>query len=137
MNTLCVYDDDNNTYNYIRCIKMELAMQIISSDQTVRNDTIENLKEFNSQTLWRKAKRGEELVSMMPAIKKAFILLGDDIVDLSTENDALKNRIGDYDQKWLEETKANLLKDINDEKRANLIMSRMKKQMNKNISKCN
>ena len=74
---------------------------------------------------------------MMPAIKKAFNLLGDDIVDFSTENDALKNQIGDYDQKWSEESKANLLKDINDEKRANLIMSRMKKQMNKNINNCN
>ena len=116
---------------------MELATQIISSDQTVRNDTIEDLKEFNSQSLSTKAKRGEELVSMMPAIKKAFNLLGDDIVDLSTENDALKNQIGDYDQKWLEESKTKLLKVINDEKRANLIMSMMKKQMNKNINLCN
>ena len=68
---------------------------------------------------------------MMPAIKKAFDLLGDDIVDLSTENNALKNQIGDYDEKWLQESKAKLLKQIDDEKRANLIMSRMKKQMNK------
>ena len=112
-------------------------MQKISSDQTVRNDTIEDLKEFNSQSLSTKAKRGEELVSMMPAIKKVFNLLGDDIVDLSTENDALKNQIGDYDQKWLKESKAEILKEINDEKRANLIMSRMKKQMNKNINNCN
>ena len=69
----------------------------------------------------------------MPAIKKAFNLLGDNIIELSVENDALKNQIGDYDQKWLEESKAKLLKNINDEKRANLIMSMMKKQMNKNI----
>ena len=65
----------------------------------------------------------------MPAIKKAFNLVGDDIIDLSVENDALKNQIGDYDQKWLQESKAKLLIDINDEKRAILIMSRMKKQM--------
>ena len=70
---------------------------------------------------------------MIPAIKKAFNLLGDDIIELSVENDALKNQIGDYGQKWLEELKTRLLKDINDEKRANLIMSRMKKQMRKNI----
>ena len=68
---------------------------------------------------------------MMPAIKKAFNILGDDIIELSTENDVLKNQIGEYDQKWLDESKARLLKDINDKKRANLIMSRMKKQMNK------
>ena len=106
-------------------------MQLGSSDQSVRNDTIQDLKDFNQQSLSTQAKKGEQLVSMMPAIKKAFNLLGDDIIELGVENDALKNQIGDYDQKWLEESKTKLLKDINDEKRANLIMSRMKKQMNK------
>ena len=67
----------------------------------------------------------------MPAIKKIFISLGDDIVDLSSKNDALKNKIGSYDEKWLEESKAKILKQIDDEKRANLIMSRLKKQMEK------
>ena len=70
----------------------------------------------------------------MPAFKKAFILLGDDIVDLSAENDTLKNKIGDYDEKRLEESKHKMLKEIDDEKRANLIMSKMRKQMNKNIN---
>ena len=106
-------------------------MQIISTDKTVRKDTIEDLKEFNSQSLSTRAAKGEQLVSMMSAIKKAFNLLGDDIVDLSTENDALKNKIGDYDEKWLQESKTKLLKDIDDKKRADLIMSRMKKQMEK------
>ena len=30
---------------------MNLAMQIICTDKTVRNDTIEDLKDFNSQSL--------------------------------------------------------------------------------------
>ena len=106
-------------------------MQLSSNDKTVRNDTIQDLKDFNQQSLTTQAKKGEQLVSMMPAIKKAFNLLGDDIVELSTENDALKNKIGSYDEKWLEESKLKLLKEIDDEKRANIIMSRMKKQMNK------
>ena len=110
---------------------MELAMQIISNDNIVRNDTVQDLKEFNQQSLTTQAKKGEQLVSMMPAIKKAFDLLGDDIIDLSTENDALKSKIGSYDENWLEESKAKLLEQIDDEKRANLIMSRMKKQMEK------
>ena len=57
--------------------------------------------------------------------------MGDDIVELSVENESLKNQIGQYDDKWLEDSKAKLLKDIDKEKRANLIMSRLKKQMNK------
>ena len=106
-------------------------MQLSSNDKTVRTDTIEDLKEFNQQSLTTQAKKGEQLVSMMPAIKKAFNLMGDDIIELSTENDALKNKIGSYDERWLDESKAKLLKEIDDEKRANIIMSRMKKQMNK------
>ena len=106
-------------------------MQLISTDETVRSDTLQDLKDFNQQSLSTQAKKGEQLTAMMPAIKKAFNVLGDDIIELSTENDVLKNQIREYDQKWLEESKAKLLKDINDEKRANLIMARMKKQMNK------
>ena len=106
-------------------------MQIISNDNSVRNDTIQDLKEFNQQSLTTQAKKGEQIVSMMPAIKKAFNLMGDGIVDLTVENDALKNQIGEYDEKWLEESKNKMLKEIDDEKRSNLIMTRMKKQMNK------
>ena len=46
---------------------------------------------------------------MMPAVKKAFNLMGDDIVELSTENDALRNRKGSYDEKWLEKFEARSL----------------------------
>ena len=68
---------------------------------------------------------------MMPAIKKAFNLMGDDILELSVENESLKNQIGDYDEKWLQESKAKLLKEIDGGNRAKLNMSRIKKQMNK------
>ena len=105
-------------------------MQIISTDKTVRSDTIQDLKEFNDQSSTTQTTKGEQLVSMMPAIK-AFILLGDDIVELSTENDASKNKIGPYLEKWLDESEAKLLTQIDDEKRANLVTSRMKKQMEK------
>ena len=108
-------------------------MQLSSTNQTIRNDAMQDLNEFNQQSLSTRAKKGEQLTAMMRAIKKAFNLLADDIVDLSAENDTLKNKIGEYDEKWLEESKAKLLKDIDDEKRANLIMTRMKKQMDKKI----
>ena len=67
----------------------------------------------------------------MPAIKKAFNLMGDDIIELDAENQTLKNKIGVYDEKWLEESKARLLKQIDDDKRASIIMEKMKKQLSK------
>ena len=60
--------------------------------------------------------------------------MGDDIVELSSENDALKIKIGSYDEKWLKESKANMLKQIDDDKRANLIMSRIKKTDGKTMN---
>ena len=89
-------------------------MQIISNDQTVKNDTIQGLKDFNSQSLATQVKKGEELVSMMPAIKKVSDLMGDDIVDLSTKNKTSKNQTGDYDRKWSEKAKPRPLQEIND-----------------------
>ena len=82
-------------------------MQESSTDKTVRND----LKEFNFQSLTTQIKKGELLVSMMPAFEKAFNLMGDDVV---------------------QESKAKLLIEVDYDKRASSIMSKMKKQMNKN-----
>ena len=107
-------------------------MQIISNDKTLRSNTVQDLKEFNSQSLSTQAKKGEQVFSMMPAIKKAFDSMGDDIVELSTANGTLKNQLCVYDENWLKESKAKLLKQIHDEKRANLNMCRMKKRW-KNI----
>ena len=46
-------------------------MQIIFYDKTVRIDTVHDFKEFNSQSLATQAKKGGQLVSMVPALKKA------------------------------------------------------------------
>ena len=34
--------------------------------------------------------------------------MGDDIVELSTENETVKNKKDSYDEKWLEKSKAKL-----------------------------
>ena len=52
---------------------MELAMEIFSNDRTIRSETIQDLKDFNSQSLSTQAKKGVQIVSMMPAIKKLLI----------------------------------------------------------------
>ena len=58
---------------------MNLAIQRIANDKTVRSVTVQDIKDFNNQSLATQAQKGEQLVSMMPAIKKTFNLLGDDI----------------------------------------------------------
>ena len=118
---------------HIRNLKMELALQFISNERTVRSNTVQDLKDVNSQSVATQAKKGEQLVSVMPAIRKALSLMSDHIVELSTENETLNNKLGSYDENWLEESTAKLLNQLDDEKRVNLIISRTQKQMKKNI----
>ena len=64
-------------------------------------------------------------------MQKAFHLFRDDILELSSENESLKSKKGSFDEKWSEESKGELLKQIEDEKGASLIMSRKQKQEKK------
>ena len=86
-----------------------------------------DLKEFISQSLATQARKGEQVVFMMLVFNKAFDLMCDDIVEFSTEKDALKDKIGSYDEeKWLKKPKAKRLKLIDIDKRSNLFMSTRK-----------
>ena len=76
-----------------------------------------DIKEFNDQSLATQAKKGEQLVSMMLAFKKAFDLMGDDITDFSYKKRCVKkNRL--LGLKWLDKCKAKLLNQVDNEKRA-------------------
>ena len=52
---------------------MELAMHIISNDKTVRSQTVQDFKDFNSKSLVTQEKKGAQVVSMLPAIINLLI----------------------------------------------------------------
>ena len=83
----------------ITSFKLELAMQINSKDKTVRSKAVQCLKMFISQFLSVQAIKVEHLVSMMPAVKKAFDLMGDDKLGLPTKKESLKTEKGSHDKK--------------------------------------
>ena len=66
-------------------LQTDLTKQTISDNKTVRSDTVKDIREFNSKSLAIQAKTKEKLVCMIPANGKAFDLMGDDIVQSSTE----------------------------------------------------
>ena len=53
-------------------IQTDLAMQIIFKDKTVRSDTIQDLKEFNSQSLSSQAKKGRTVDFNDACYQKSF-----------------------------------------------------------------
>ena len=77
---------------------MEWAMQLISNDKIVGSNTVKDSKDVNSQSSTTQAEKGEQLLLMMPANKKSFGLMGDDIVKLLTENIFMTKKIGSYDE---------------------------------------
>ena len=79
---------------------MELAIQLASNDKTVREETIQDLKNFESQSSMTQAKTGERLLAFLPAIEKRFITLGDEVMELKTEIFILKNIRRDNHQKY-------------------------------------
>ena len=58
--------------------------------------------------------------------------MADHIVDLSTKHESLKDKLGSYDENWLEKSKTTLLKQFHCDERGNFIMSRMQKQIKNN-----
>ena len=77
---------------------MELAMQTFSNDKSMRYDTVQTFENLTSRPLVTKAEKGEDLISMMFAIKKVFVLMDGHIVERATENKILKSRIGSHDE---------------------------------------
>jgi hypothetical protein len=110
---------------------MEQTIELLKTDSTVRKEIIEDIKDFKNQTLSTQAKKGEQLIAMMPAVKKAFNMMADDIYELSTENEILKDKIGDYDENWLKESKDKLMSNTTEDKKNKLMLQRMQRQMNK------
>ena len=89
---------------------MKLAKLFVFKDQTVKSNTTQGLKDRNTQSLSTQAKKAEQLVAMMQLIRKALALLGDDIVELPTENEMLKVEISSNEEKWLEKSKSNTIR---------------------------
>ena len=104
-------------------------MQILSNDKMIRSNTVQDSKDFNPQSSTTKAKKSKHLVSMMPAIEKALDIVGEDIVESSTDNESLKRRF--FGGKWLKESKTRPLRQLENSKTANFSMSRIQKQMKK------
>ena len=70
MNDQCLDEILDNIDIYIYT---DVAMQIISTDKFIRSQTVQDLKDLNFQSLATQAKKGEQLVSRMPAIGKLLI----------------------------------------------------------------
>jgi 3-deoxy-D-manno-octulosonate 8-phosphate phosphatase KdsC-like HAD superfamily phosphatase len=68
---------------------------------------IRELVELNKQNVATQAKKAEELTANLAVYNEAIKMMGDEIFDLGVENEALRDKIGAVDEKWLDESKNN------------------------------
>ncbi len=57
--------------------------------------------------------------------------MGDDIYDLGIENEALRRKLGEIDEKWLGESKNRIKVSYDDARKNKFILESMKRQIQK------
>jgi len=106
-------------------------VEFLKSDPIVRQQIKADLIEYNKQGLVTQAKKGEELTAIVPVIKQAIQIMGDDIYELGIENEILRDKMGNVDEKWLSQTKVNIMSKTMIPEKNNYILNRMKNQIAK------
>ena len=109
---------------------MEEALQILKENKNVRQEGIQAVNEFRKENLSNQAKQGEKLVAIMPGVKAAFEMMTDEIYELGTENDQLKEFIGEENMEIVNKNHKKLLQDTknNNNIRNSYVYNRMKKK---------
>ncbi len=64
----------------------------------------------------------------MPGLKKAFEMMRDDNFELVNENNVLKEKIGDIDDKWLQESKRKIVSNTEDAEKNKVLLVQMQLQ---------
>ena len=72
---------------------MNLAIHFALFDKIIREETTRELKFYKSESLLTQTEREEEKQANSPAIRKDFIILGDEVMELDREKFNLKTNI--------------------------------------------
>ena len=61
-------------------LQLNLAIQLLSIDRITKEETVQELKDWKSQSLTAFVKRVEEIVAMFRAFRKKYIVMGDEFI---------------------------------------------------------
>ena len=78
---------------------------------------IKELVELNKQNVATQARKAEELTANLVVYNETIKMMGEEIFDLGVENEALRDKIGEVDEKWLSESKNRIKLSYNDAKK--------------------
>ena len=110
---------------------MSEILEYVKSQKDTKLKIREELVELNKQNVATQAKKAEELTANLVVYNEAIIMMGDEIFDLGVENEALRDKIGEVDEKWLGESKNRIKLSYDDARKNKFILERMKRQTQK------
>ena len=64
---------------------MDLAIQLSSNDKILREESMRELREYKTNSILTKSRRGEEIEAMFPAFEKRLSILGEEMIEVVTE----------------------------------------------------
>ena len=110
---------------------MSEILEYVKCQKDTKLKIREELVELNKQTIATQAKKAEELIANQIVYVEAIKMMGDDIFDLGIENEALRDKLGEVDEKWLSESKIRIKLSYDDVRKNKFILERMKRQSQK------
>ncbi|SRR6266487_460857 len=110
---------------------MSEILEYVKGQKDTKLKIREELVELNKQTIATQAKKAEELIANQIVYVEAIKMMGDDIFDLGIENEALRDKLGEVDEKWLSESKIRIKLSYDDVRKNKFILERMKRQSQK------
>ncbi len=110
----------------------EIIEYIKGQDATI-NKIMNDLTDFNNQNLESQAAKGRQLIANQVVYSEAIKMMGDEIFELGIENETLREKIGEVDEKWLQESKERNKLIYDDTSKNQFILERMKRQYNKKL----
>lgn len=110
---------------------MSEILEYVKSQKDTRLKIREELVELHKQNVVTQARKAEELTANLIVYNDAIKMMGDEIFDLGVENEALRDKLGEVDEKWLGESKNKIKLSYNDSRKNKFILERMKRQTQK------
>jgi hypothetical protein len=101
-------------------------LDYVKFQKDTRSKIREKLVELNKQTIATQAKKAEELTVNLVVYNEAIKMMGDEIFDFGVENEALRGKLGEVDEKWLNESKNRIKLSYDDARKNWLILERMR-----------
>jgi hypothetical protein len=93
---------------------MSEILEYVKSQKDTRLKIREELVDLSKQTIATQAKKAEQLISNLVVYVEAIKMMGEDIFDLGVENEALRGKLGQVDEKRLTESKNRIKLTYND-----------------------